>query len=371
MSARLALAVTAGEGGWLVLVTREAVLKVLESVHDPELKRSLVQLNMVEDVEVEGGRVRVTIALTTRGCPLQDHIAADVERAVRGLPGVEDVEVHMVEMSKEKRDQLFGQTLSAPIAAADSRTRIIGVASGKGGVGKSTVTVNLGAALHRMGFDVAILDCDIYGFSVPRMMGIEGRRPVVVDGKIIPIPAHGMKVLSMGNFVDENTPVVWRGPMLGKILRQFLNDVVWGEPDFLLLDLPPGTGDMALDVAQLLPKAALLVVTTPQVVASNVALRAAQMAFKTNQKLLGVVENMSAFVCPCCGEATPIFGEGGGRAVAEQLGVPLLGTIPLTMEARTYGDKGIPVALADGSPAQAAYLALAQRVTAELGVTAG
>ena len=254
---------------------------------------------------------------------------------------------------------------------ADSPTRIIGVASGKGGVGKSTVTVNLGAALHAMGFDVAILDCDIYGFSVPRMVGVEGRRPVVVDGKIIPIPAHGMKVISMGNFVEDNTPVVWRGPMLGKILRQFLNDVVWGQPDFLLLDLPPGTGDMALDVAQLLPKAALLVVTTPQVVASHVAVRAAQMAHKTNQRLIGVVENMSAFVCPCCGEATPIFGEGGGREVVEALGVPLLGNIPLTMEARTHGDKGIPVALAEGSPSQAAYQQLAERVAQEMGAVAG
>lgn len=355
----------------MILATHEEVLKALSAVQDPELKRSLTELGMVDKVEIEGGRVRVAIALTTRGCPLQEHIANDVTQALKQLPGVDDVYVQMVEMSKEKRDELFGRTLAAPIAAPDSPTRIIGVASGKGGVGKSTVTVNLAAALHRMGFDVAILDCDIYGFSIPRMVGIEGRRPVVVDGKIIPIPAHGMKVISMGNFVEDNTPVVWRGPMLGKILRQFLTDVVWGEPDFLLLDLPPGTGDMALDVAQLLPKAALLVVTTPQVVASNVAVRAAQMAFKTNQKLLGVVENMSAFVCPCCGEATAIFGEGGGREVAEELGVPLLGSIPLTMEARTHGDKGIPVALAEGSPAQAAYLELASRVAAELGVAVG
>lgn len=350
------------------MVTRDDVLRALSQVQDPELKRSLTELNMVEDVEIDGSSVRVTIALTTRGCPLQDHIAGDVRDKVMSLPGVEQVDVQMTEMSKEKRDELFGRRLNVPIAGPDSTTRIIGVASGKGGVGKSTVTVNLAAALHSMGFDVAILDCDIYGFSIPRMVGIEGRRPVVVDGKIIPIPAHGMKVISMGNFVEDNTPVVWRGPMLGKILRQFLTDVVWGEPDFLLLDLPPGTGDMALDVAQLLPKAALLVVTTPQVVASNVAIRAAQMAHKTNQRLLGVVENMSAFICPCCGEETAIFGEGGGQEVAGALGVPLLGKIPLTLEARTHGDKGIPVALADGSPSKEAYRKLAERVAQEVGV---
>src|SRR5690606_33232607 len=246
----------------------------------------------------------------------------------------------------------------------DSKTKIIGVASGKGGVGKSTVTVNLAAALRQQGHDVGILDCDIYGFSVPRMVGIEGKRPTVIDGKIIPIPAYGMKVISMGNFVEENTPVVWRGPMLGKILRQFLSDVVWGEPDYLLLDLPPGTGDMALDVAQLMPKANLIVVTTPQVVASHVAARAARMAHKTNQRIIGVIENMSGFVCPHCGESTPIFGEGGGQEVADALGVPLLGKIPLTMDARTNGDKGMPVALAEGSPAQAVYRELAEKVAA-------
>lgn len=365
MSARLALAVTAGEGGWLVLVTREAVLKVLESVHDPELKRSLVQLNMVEDVEVEGGRVRVTIALTTRGCPLQDHIAADVERAVRGLPGVEDVEVHMVEMSKEKRDQLFGQTLSAPIAAADSRTRIIGVASGKGGVGKSTVTVNLAAAVRRLGYSVGIIDADVYGFSVPRMLGITGK-PTAIEGKILPMPnPYGLKVISMGNFVDNNEPVIWRGPMLGKVLQQFLADVFWGDLDYLFLDLPPGTGDVALDVARFLPGSHMLIVTTPQTVAAGVASRAAHMAKKSNQKIIGVVENMSTFVCSECGKATPIFGEGGGQKLADELGTELLAQIPLTLPLREGSDNGQPVVFMEGTENDAARLAieaLAQRV---------
>lgn len=352
------------------MVTREAIEKALSEVHDPELHRSLVELNMIEEITIDGGRVGVTVALTTRGCPLKDHIASEVKEKLLTVPGVTEVDVTMGEMSKEKRDELFGRKLNVPLLGETSKTKIIGVASGKGGVGKSTVTVNLAAALRSLGNDVGILDCDIYGFSVPRMVGAEGRRPVVIDGKIIPIPVHGMKMISMGNFVEDNTPVVWRGPMLGKILRQFLNDVVWGEPDYLLLDLPPGTGDMALDVAQLMPKAYLLVVTTPQVVAFNVAARAAQMAHKTNQRIIGVVENMSAFVCPCCGEETPIFGEGGGEEVARRLEVPLLGSIPLTLEARTHGDQGIPVALADGSPAQKAYRELAEKVAAEIAKTA-
>lgn len=352
----------------MVALTREAVEQALSKVQDPELHKSLVELKMVESIEIDGGRVDVTIALTTRGCPLKDVIQEDVEEAVRSVPGVTEVHVELGEMSKEQRAELFGTKLNTPLLAEDSKTQIIGVASGKGGVGKSTVTVNLAAALRSLGYDVGILDCDIYGFSVPRMVGAEGTRPTVIDGKIIPIPAHGMKMISMGNFVEDNTPVVWRGPMLGKILRQFLNDVVWGEPDFLLLDLPPGTGDMALDVAQLMPKAHLLVVTTPQIVAFNVAARAAKMAEKTDQKILGVVENMTAFICPCCDESTPIFGEGGGEEVAKRLDVPLLGTIPLTLEARTHGDQGVPAALVDGSPSQEAYTTLARRVAAEVGV---
>lgn len=344
------------------MVTREAVEQALDEVMDPELHKSLLSLNMVQNIEIDGGKVDVTIALTTQGCPLKDVIRGEVEEKLRSLPGVSDVHVELGVMSKEQRDELFGLKLNTPLLAPDSKTRIIGIASGKGGVGKSTVTVNLAAALKQEGYDVAVLDCDIYGFSVPRMVGIEGKRPTVIDGKIIPLPAHGMKVISMGNFVEDNTPVVWRGPMLGKILRQFLNDVVWGEPDFLLLDLPPGTGDMALDVAQLMPQASLIVVTTPQVVASHVATRAAYMAHKTNQRIIGVIENMSTFVCPCCGEPTPIFGEGGGQEVADALNVPLLGSIPLTMEARTHGDNGVPVALAEGSPSQAAYRQLAQEV---------
>lgn len=263
-------------------------------------------------------------------------------------------------------ESLSGSRSSAPVGAEDSPTQILAIASGKGGVGKSTVTVNLAAALHSGGHSVGILDCDIYGFSIPRMVGAENAEPAVQDGKIIPILAHGMKVISMGNFVHGNVPVIWRGPMLGKALRQLLTDVEWGQPDYLLLDLPPGTGDIALDVAQLLPNANVIIVTTPQAVAAGVASRAGQMARKTNQSILGVVENMSAFICSGCGEKTAIFGEGGGSCLADELEVPLLGQIPLTLEARLLADQGVPVALSEGTITAQAYAELGGRVVAEL-----
>jgi ATP-binding protein involved in chromosome partitioning len=276
--------------------------------------------------------------------------------------------VQFGEMSPEQHKRLFGSAKTTAITDEETTTQILAIASGKGGVGKSTVTVNLAVALHSAGHRVGILDCDVYGFSIPRMLGIEKATPVMRDEKIIPIEAHGMKVISMGNFVQGNTPVIWRGPMLGKVLEQFLTDVAWGELDFLLLDLPPGTGDVALDVVRLLPKSSLILVTTPQAVAAGVASRAGQMAHKTNQRLLGVVENMSGFVCPHCGEQSAIFGEGGGRALAQELGVELLGQIPLTLEARVLGDEGAPAALVAGSLMQKSYTALAERVQRMLGV---
>lgn len=345
------------------MINRDRIMEALAEVQDPELQRSLVELNMIRDVQIDGNDVTVTVALTTAGCPLKDTIRESVAARLAEIPGIGKVTVNLGAMTKEERDELFGRKFNSPLTAPDSKTQIIGVASGKGGVGKSTVTVNLAAALRQQGYSVGILDCDIYGFSVPRMVGIEGARPTVIDGKILPVPAHGMKVISMGNFVPDNSPVIWRGPMLGKILRQFLTDVLWGELDYLLLDLPPGTGDMALDVAQLLPKSSLIIVTTPQVVAAGVASRAAQMSFKTNQRILGVVENMSAFICPCCGEQTPIFGEGGGQRLADELEVPLLAQLPLTMEARTLGDEGTPVAVAGEGILAEAYARLAKRVT--------
>ena len=270
--------------------------------------------------------------------------------------------VHFGEMSPQQRERLSKASKSKTVIGQDSATQILAIASGKGGVGKSTVTVNLAGALHNAGHKVGIIDCDVYGFSIPRMMGVEHVTPVIRDEKIVPVEAHGMRVISVGNFVEGNTPVIWRGPMLSKILEQFLSDVDWGELDYLLLDLPPGTGDVALDVVRLLPKSNLILVTTPQAVAAGVASRAGQMALKTNQRLLGVVENMSVFVCPHCGEQSAIFGEGGGRALAEELGVELLGQIPLTLEARMMSDEGIPAALVPNSIMQESYAALAERV---------
>lgn len=271
--------------------------------------------------------------------------------------------VNLEQMNPEQRSQLHGaETTISP------STHILAIASGKGGVGKSTVTVNLAAALEALGYHIGILDCDVYGFSIPRMVGADEMQPRVVEGKIMPVVTHGMKIISMGNFVRDNAPVIWRGPMLGKVLDQFLTDVNWGELDFLLLDLPPGTGDVALDVARLLPTSSLIIVTTPQQVAAGVASRAGQMARRTDQRILGVVENMSAFICPDCGKKTTIFGEGGGSQLAQELGVPLLGQVPLTMEARVLGDQGIPAASVAGSLMQETYQALAKRVIDEVGV---
>lgn len=340
---------------------RQQIIEALDDVMDPELHRSLVALDMVQGVDISGNDVTVTIALTTKGCPLKAQIVQSVKTRLSALEGIGQIRVKLGEMSAEQRARLHNSGGAAPVTSLSDTTRIIAVASGKGGVGKSTVTVNLGAALRQAGYSVGILDCDVYGFSIPSMVGTVGKKPGVRAGKMMPIAAYGMKIMSMGYFVEDNAPVIWRGPMLGKMLRQFLEDVNWGNLDFLLLDLPPGTGDVALDVAQTLPGAGLLLVTTPQVVAAEVASRAAQMARKTDQCILGVVENMSSFICPHCGEPSPVFGTGGGEQLAAELGVPLLGQLPLTLEARSHGDIGHPVALADG-PAAESYRLLAERV---------
>jgi len=342
-------------------------MDALRTVQDPELHKSLVELNMIRDVKVEGDRVAVTVALTIAGCPLRTEIERLVREAVLAVDGVRHVDVTLTSMTPEERQALFGgsQVQNIPLLAPDSPTRIVGVASGKGGVGKSTVTVNLAAAMKALGHRVGVLDCDIYGFSVARMLGLTGK-PTVIDGKILPMPAYGMKVISMGNFVEGNTPVIWRGPMLGKILNQFLTDVLWGELDYLFLDLPPGTGDMALDVARMMPRSSILLVTTPQAVAAGVASRAAYMARRTNQEILGVVENMATFICPHCGEMTDIFGEGGAQALADELRVPVLGRIPLVVELRKAGDVGVPVAMDPEAPqaVKEAFMELARKVAA-------
>lgn len=341
------------------MVTRDQIVEALKDVQDPELHKSLVELNMIRDIVIDGDKVSLTVALTIPGCPLKDEIRRMVEEKLLEVPGVKRTEVALGSMTPEERAALFGgdKLQKTPLLAPDSPTQIIGVASGKGGVGKSTVTVNLAAAVRNMGYDVGVLDADIYGFSVSKMLGLEGK-PTAIEGKIMPMPAYGMRVISMGNFVDNNEPVVWRGPMLGKVLQQFLTDVLWGDLDYLFLDLPPGTGDMAMDVARMLPRSNMLIVTTPQSVAAGVASRAAHMATKSNQRILGVVENMSEFVCPDCGKATAIFGQGGGSDLARELEVPLLGRIPLTLALRESSDKGMPISVAEKTEDDAARKAL-------------
>ena len=360
------------------MFTRDQVIEALRPVQDPELHVSVVDLDMVRDVRIEDGRVAVTIALTVAGCPLRAEIDARVKEAVGALEGVEAVDVDLTVMTDEQRaavrDRLQGRaghghgpTHEAaprpplPFADPSSRTRVVALSSGKGGVGKSSVTVNVAVALSRLGHEVAILDADVYGFSIPKMLGIS-QEPVVIDQMIVPPVAYDVKVISTGFFVPDEQPVIWRGPMLHKALEQFLTDVLWGEPDFLLVDMPPGTGDVALSMAQFAPRAEVLVVTTPQPAAQRVAQRSAHAARKVNLSVRGVIENMSWFTGDD-GRRYEIFGRGGGQLLAEQLGVPLLGQIPLVTALREGGDVGAPVTVTDpAGEAALAFETLAKRI---------
>ncbi len=348
-------------------VTEEQVRRALRSVMDPEIGRPIEDLGMLERIEIEDDLVRVHVLLTIAGCPLQERITSDVTDALRPL-GVERVDVRMTPMTEDQRAALVGKLRggrAAPQQRAfftDGTTSVIAVASGKGGVGKSSVTVNLAAALAAEGRRVGILDADVWGFSVPRMLGVHGQ-PVGFNDMILPLEEHGVKVISMGFFVPEEQPVIWRGPMLHKAIEQFLGDVYWGDLEFLLCDLPPGTGDVSISLASFLPGASMLVVTTPQEAARKVAERAGKMAERTNLRPIGVVENMSWFVCPHCGERTAIFGEGGGQLAADTLGVPLLGQIPIEPRLRRGGDEGRPIVVREpDSPAAQALVEAARRV---------
>ncbi len=336
----------------------EDVRTALNSVHDPEIRKPITELDMVKDISVgEDGVVTVAIYLTVAGCPLKDTITRDTKAAVSKLPGVRDVHVELDVMSDEQRTELRRKLRGdveepvIPFAQPGSLTRVYCVASGKGGVGKSSVTVNLAAAMARKGLSVGVVDADIYGHSIPRMLGANGK-PTKVEKMIMPPQAHGVKVISIGMFTPGNTPVVWRGPMLHRALQQFLADVFWGDLDILLLDLPPGTGDIAISVAQLIPNAEILVVTTPQQAAAEVAERAGAIALQTRQRVAGVIENMSWFEAPD-GSRMEIFGSGGGQTVAESLSksvgaeVPLLGQVPLDPKLREQGDAGTPIVLAE------------------------
>lgn len=388
------------------MVSRGAVLDALEAVKDPELHQSIVALNMVRDVIVNDGRISVDVALTVAGCPLHQKITEDIEHVLGQLDGVDQVDVNLSVMNEEERRVAFSrafqaaQSHSAPSApkaptassarpSAPSRaptigplpgqeppqgmmseknnTVVIGVASGKGGVGKSTVTANLAVAMTRLGKRVGVMDMDIYGFSQGRMFGASGQAQANEQEKIIPWHVHDVSLVSMGMFVPETQAIVWRGPMLGKMLQQFFTDVAWPPLDILLVDLPPGTGDVALDIAQKVRKAKLVIVTTPQPVAKQVAHRAADVAKRAQQEILGVIENMS-FVRLPSGDTLEVFGRGGGTELAQDLGVPLLGQIPLDTVVREGGDAGTPVVIkAPESEAATAFLQVARRILQGVG----
>ena len=350
------------------LPTKDQVNDALRAVIDPELRRSIVDLGMVRSIEIaESGQVDVMVSLTTAGCPIRNHFETAVATNVRALEGVTGVGVSFDVLSDDEKSNLQ-QALGRgklPEGALAQVKNVICVASGKGGVGKSTLTANLAAALQAEGHAAGALDADVYGYSIPRMLGVNRKPDVNGQRKILPLegPA-GVKVMSIGFFVEENAAVVWRGPMLHKAIQQFLEDVDWGELDYLLLDLPPGTGDVSMTLAQLLPQAKILLVTTPQPAAQSVARRAAEMAGKVDLELLGVIENMSGFTTPD-GQRFTIFGEGGGQLLADELDVPLLGKISLSEELRTHADSGEPLVLSDpDAPAAQAIRAAARGIVA-------
>jgi ATP-binding protein involved in chromosome partitioning len=368
-------------------VTEAQVLDVLRPVEDPELRRSIVDLGMVRRIDIAGGDVNVLVALTVSGCPLRAEIDRRVTTAVRELPDVANATIEFTVMTDEERAELrtrlhgdpsatagsqpahgHAEGRAIPFADPASKTRVLLIASGKGGVGKSSVTTNLAVALANRGSRVAIVDADVWGFSIPRMLGVD-RPPTVIDEMLIPPEAHGVRCISMGFFAREDQPVIWRGPMLHKALEQFLTDVYWDDPDFLLIDLPPGTGDISLSLAQFLPRSEVYVVTTPQPAAQRVAQRAAFMAHKVNLEVKGVIENMAWFTGDD-GKRYELFGAGGGAELADRLEVPLLGQVPLVPDLREGADSGTPlVADQPDSEAGKIFAEIAERIAVELAPT--
>ncbi|MFL6204839.1 MAG: Mrp/NBP35 family ATP-binding protein [Acidimicrobiales bacterium] len=368
-------------------VTHDDVIAALRPVEDPELHRSIVDLDMVRDVRVDGASVALEVTLTVAGCPLRNEIESRVTGALSAI-GVTAVDLSFGVMTDEERAALRERLHGDPSASAGSQaahghaegraipfndpecaTRVLLIASGKGGVGKSSVTTNLAVALAQRGKDVGVVDADVWGFSIPRMLGVE-HPPAVIDSMLVPpTAAGGVRCISMGFFAKEDQPVIWRGPMLHKALEQFLTDVFWDEPDFLLIDLPPGTGDISLSLAQFLPRSEVYVVTTPQPAAQKVAQRAGFMAQKVNLEVKGVIENMSWFTGDD-GRRYELFGAGGGDELAERLGAPMLGQVPLVAELREGGDAGRPIVLTDpdGEAAQA-FASIAQKVEVDLAPT--
>ena len=363
-------------------ITEEQVIEALRPVEDPELFRSIVDLGMVKTVGIAGNAVDVLIALTVAGCPLKNEITTRVSTALTDLGADPTVEFTVMtdEERAKVREMLHGDPAATagnnpahghaegrdiPFADADSRTRVMLIASGKGGVGKSSVTTNLAIALAQRGKKVGLIDADVWGFSIPRMLGIE-HASVVIDDMLIPPDTHGVRAISMGFFADEDQPVIWRGPMLHKALEQFLTDVFWDEPDYLLIDLPPGTGDISLSLAQFLPRSEMYVVTTPQPAAQRVAQRAAFMAEKVNLSVRGIIENMSHFTGDD-GKQYYLFGAGGGQDLADRLEVPLVGQVPLVPALREGSDSGNPImAVAPDSEAGQVFAAMAEKIDVEM-----
>jgi ATP-binding protein involved in chromosome partitioning len=340
--------------------TVEQIRDVLATINDPEIHRSIVELGMVRGIEIRGSRVDVDLALTIPGCPLKSFFQEVLPSKLKSaFPDIAEVQVNLGAMTEEERRAVVGRVREetpAPFARADSSTTVLAVGSGKGGVGKSTVTVNLAASLAARGHRVGLLDADVWGFSIPRMLGVTTQPTVVDQHLIVPPEAYGFKVISIGNFVPEDNPVIWRGPMLHKAIQQFLSDVHWEEPDYLLIDMPPGTGDVSLSLAQFVPGAAFLLVTTPQAAAMRVAERSGHAAGKLGLKVAGVVENMAYAQCDHCGERTYPFGHGGGQELADRFAVPLLGQVPLDPPMRDFADHGKPAVVSlPHSPSSVAF----------------
>ena len=345
-------------------VTKDQVLKALEGVRDPELGGNVVELGMITDVTIDGPRVGIGLALTIAECPLRSQIENDTRRRVEAMPGIEIADIRTTAMTKSQRAELMSVARrkareEAEPTQVNSTTRVVAIASGKGGVGKSSMSVNIAAGLARKGYRLGLLDADIWGFSIPRMLGADGRLEADAETKLIqPVEAHGVKVVSTGLIVEtEETALMWRGLMLSKALEQFLKQVAWGDLDYLILDMPPGTGDVQMALTRMLPQAEMVVVTTPQQAAQRVAIRVADMARRSHMPVVGVIENMS-------GE---VFGSGGGQQLAEELGVPLLGSIPLDPAIVTAGDAGIPLAtIAEDTPTTSALNTMVDRLVAQI-----
>ena len=352
------------------------LLDALSKVIDPELRRSITELGMVEKAELSGGRADVRVLLTIAGCPMRDKLTNDIQSALATVPEVKEIALEFGVMNEVQREKVRdivrgGKAKEIPFARPDSLTRVIGISSGKGGVGKSSLTTNLAIAVAKHGMRVGVLDADVYGHSIPRLLSLIGQRPTAIDDMFIPLENYGVKCVSMEMFKpDRADAVAYRGPILHKVLSQLLSDAFWGDLDFLFLDLPPGTGDLAISLGQLIPGSELIVVTTPQVAAAEVAERSGRIAHQMKQQIIGVIENMSAFPCPKCGEPIELFGKGGGEETAKRLSqlvgaeVPVLGNIPFSQALRNGGDGGQPVVIsAVNDPAAKAINEIAVNLT--------